>query len=272
MGLKNAAVFKAICQKCDTEYFKLYETPEMMLGPLTPQILGQIATKNLLREISKARYGFGVGSALGDQQTFDMAAKLSVRSIDLKEDEKAFKIAARVGKTGKPSSAYHIMFHKVLPYMAPFAFQQMITPISDFRGAVINNIYNPSPNCRMEPMHLCVLPVQGQTVVLAFRSEKAKRYRELERQLRTLGDAGVLQTFVKLIFAYSEDVFISKRISGEVLEDANLRALARMDSAYGVVPNRAGNCRIPVIKTAQSEYALDNLPEPPRLLSPEFAL
>lgn len=31
VGVGNAATFKQVCGKCDTEYFKLYETPETLL-------------------------------------------------------------------------------------------------------------------------------------------------------------------------------------------------------------------------------------------------
>lgn len=55
VGIGKAATFKQVCRKCDSEYFKLYETPETLLKTPSSQVLGQIAAKNLLREVSKAR-------------------------------------------------------------------------------------------------------------------------------------------------------------------------------------------------------------------------
>lgn len=272
VGINDAATFKQICRKCDTEYFKLYETPATLLSKPTSQVLGQIAAKNLLREISKARLGLSLRNTLGDCTALGLDAMMNVRAVDAAEDEKAFDIAVRVGKSDRNSDAYHLIFYKVLPYVAPFAFQQMISPISDFAGGMINNAYNPSTNYRMEPMHLCVLPTKGQTVVLAFRSKKANRYRGFEKQLRSLSVDQILQAMIKLIFAYSEDVLISKRISSKALHDDNLVALSRMNHNYLCFGDSPENFKRVAIETALSEFAINNLPEPPALLSEEFAL
>lgn len=272
IGIKDAATFKQVCRKCDTEYFKLYETPETLLSEPTSQVLGQIAAKNLLREISKARLELGLRNALGNRSTAGLDAMTNVRAVDAAEDEKAFDIAIRVGKSNKSSSAYHLIFYRVLPYVAPFAFQQMISPISDFEGGMINNAYNPSANYRMEPMHLCVLPTKGQTVVLAFRSEKANRYRDFEKQLRMFSEDQILQSIVKLIFAYSEDVLLSRKISPKALNDDNLAVLSRMNHNYFGFGDSPEEYRRITLKTALSEFAIDNLPEPPALLSEDFSL
>lgn len=272
VGVGKAATFKQVCGKCDTEYFKLYETPETLLRRPNSQVMGQIAAKNLLREISNARYCAGLNAALGEASSPMLNAMADVRAIDAAEDEKAFETALRVGRTPRASSAFRLVYHEVLPYTAPFAFQQMINPMADFEGGAINNSFNLNPNYRIEPLHVCVLPTKGHTVVMLFRSESAKRYRAFEKQFRALDEADKLQTVVKLVFAYSEDVLISPRIGDAVLKDENLVRLARMNSAYQGFGDSFDAYKRAATKTARREYAIDNLPNPPELLSKKYAL
>lgn len=272
VGINKAAIFKQVCRRCDTEFFKQYETPSNLLSKPSSQMMGQIAAKNLLREIAKARFELGLKNALGQRSTAEFDAMTRVRAMDAQEDEKAFKIALRVGGTASESKAYHLIYHTVLPYTAPFAFQQMISPVADFEGGMINNSFNPNQSYRMEPMHICVLPSKGNTVVMAFRSEKAKRYRAFERQLNSLSENDQLQAFVKLIFAYSEDVFISKTISDHIIHDQHLAQLARMNHNYlGLGDLPEGYKRV-VLETALNDFSIDNLPEPPALLSRQLSI
>lgn len=272
VGINKAAVFKQVCRKCDTEFFKQYETPSNLLTKPSSQIMGQIASKNLLREIAKARFELGLKAALGQRSTAELDVMTRVRAMDAREDEKAFKTALRVGRTASESKAYHLVYHAILPYTAPFAFQQMISPLADFEGGMINNSYNPNPNYRMEPMHICVLPSKGNTVVMAFRSEKAKRYRAFERQLSLLNESDQLQAFVKLIFAYSEDVFISKSISDRVIRDERLAQLARMNHNYFGLGDSLESYKKAALETALNDFAINNLPEPPALLSKQLSI
>lgn len=272
VGVGKAATFKQVCRKCDTEYFKLYETPETLLAQPSSQVMGQIAAKNLLREISKARYSVEINAVLGSVTTPTLDAIAAVRAVDAAEDEKAFKIALRVGRTPRASKAYQLVYYKVLPYTVPFAFQQMINPTADFKGGAINYSFNPNPNYRIEPIHVCVLPTKGRTVVMLFRGENAKRYREFERQFRALSEADKLQAVVKLVFAYSEDVLISPSIGDAVLKDEGLVRLARMNSAYQGFGDSFDAYKRVAAETALREYAIDDLPNPPELLSEKHAL
>lgn len=272
VGIGKAATFKQVCRRCDSEFFKLYETPETLLTYPSSQVLGQIAAKNLLREVSKARQDIGLKTALGDGVPPMIRAIADVRTIDAAEDEKAFKTALRIGKNPKSSNAFHVVFYTVLPYTAPFVFQQMISPLADFTGNVINYSYNLNPKYRIEPLHVCVLPTKGCTVVLLFRSEKAKRYREFERQFNALSEAEKLQSIVKLVFAYSEDVLISPGIGAGVLKDENLISLARMNSIYLGFGESSDDYKRTTATAAMQDYAIDNLPNPPELLSREYAL
>lgn len=272
VGVKEAATFKQVCSKCDTEYFKLYETPETLLRTPSSQVMGQIAAKNMLREISKARRDLALEKA--KETLFDAShnAKTQVRAMDAQEDERAFKEAVRIGGSSGNSNVYHLIYHAVLPYTAPFAFQQTISPLSDFDGGCINNLFNPSTRYRIEPIHVCVLPSKGNTVVMAFRNEKAKRFRAFERQLKSLDESEKLQAIVKLIFAYSEDVFISKQLPSSILHDERLKHLASMNTIYFGLGDSDASYRKVILNTALQDFAINNLPDPPELLSEESSI
>ncbi|MCL1890710.1 MAG: hypothetical protein FWG00_01595 [Coriobacteriia bacterium] len=272
IGVNEAAIFRCICRKCDTEYFKLYETPSTLLQAPSSRIMGQIAAKNLLREISKARHSISKNRALEDKSTSALSTMANVRAVDLEEDEAAFRIAVRVGKSSSGSKAYHLVFHRVLPYVAPFAFQQMVSPIADCDGSPINYSFNPNPDYRMEPIHICVLPSKGNTVVMMFRGERGKRYREFERQFRLCNDDEQLEIIVKLIFAYSEDVFISKKINPAALMDSNLKTLARMNHNYSGFGSSDYAYKKDVQLAAVRDFSIANLPKPPGLLLKSYAL
>jgi hypothetical protein len=272
VGIAQALTFKRICRKCDTEFFKLYETPETLLQEPSSQVMGQIAAKNLLREISKAKQELGSQKVLGDKSPAMYDAMMDVRSIDVAEDEKALQTALRVGGSAKPSNVYSILYYKVLPYVVPFAFQQRVCLISDFEGSVINNVYNRNPKYKMEPLDVCVLPSKGNTVVLLFASSRAKRYRAFARQLRLLADDEALEAIVKIIFTYSEDVLISKHLSESVLEDASLKQLARMNSCYIMLFHSLKGDAANAIHAAIDDYSISALPDVPNLLSEQYSL
>ena len=272
IGLKEAATFKQICRKCDTEFFKLYETPATLQQQPTSKVLGQIAAKNLLREISKGRRELGLKKAFGEKTTPEYDAMMYVRAIDVEEDERAFKTAVRVAKASSSSRAYRLIFYRVLPYVAPIAFQQMISLVSDFQGEIINNVYNPNPRYRIEPIHVCVFPSKESTVVLIFRAEKANRYRSFERQLRSLDDNSQLLAILKLIFAYSEDVIISKHLSEDTIHNDALSALAQMNHNYYGFGNTIDDYKATAQEKAVYDFAIDNLPEPPNLLSASYSI
>lgn len=272
VGVNEAAIFKRVCRKCDTEYFKVYETPSTLTQAPTDRIMGQIAAKNLLREISKARYSIAQKEALGNNCPPKLDLITRVKKIDLEEDESAFKTAVRVGNNPNSSSAYHLMFHKVLPYVTPFAFQQMISPIADFEGGLINNCFSPNPKLRMESIHICVLPSKGNTSIIMFRGEKAKRYRGFEKQLKNRSKEDQLEAIVKLIFAYSEEVFISKKIDPTVLANSDLKALACINQNYEGYGNSCAAFNREALMAAIRDFSLNNLPKPPLLLSKAYAI
>lgn len=272
VGLKQAATFRRICRKCDSEYFKHYETPASLLNGPTSQALGQIAAKSLLREIDKAMYQVELVKALGSRASMEFSLMGEIRKNDLEEDKRNLKKAIKIGRSIKPSNAYQLILYSVLPYVVPVAFQQQISPISDFEGGLINNVYNSNPAYRVEPLYVAILPSRGKTVVLVFRNKEAKRYRAFEKQMRAASEREQLQAILKMLFAYSDDVLLSKRIPNEFLNNKALRDLARMNHGYLHLTNEEKGAKLKILEKARSDFAIENLPDPPELLMPNYAI
>lgn len=272
VGVKEAITFRMICRKCDTEFFKLYETPGSLYREPTTQIMGQIAAKNTLRELAKNLKQEKMRQMIAPEGARYIEIESEVRALDRTEDEKALDIAIAAGR--KPTSAkyYTLMYHRVLPYVAPFAFQQMIVPVADFEGAPINQVFNYNPSYRIEPLHACVLPSEGMTAIIMFRRENAKRYRAFEGQFRSLSSDEKLEAIVKLIFAYSEDVVISKKVDLDIMKSESLREIARLNNTY-IHFNIDEPLRSTMVReSALYDFTISRMPAVPNLLLPEYAI
>lgn len=272
VGLNQATTFRRICRQCDTEFFKKYETPAILYKEPSSQVLGQIAAKIILREMDKAKYQIELNNSLGALSSLSFCAGAEVRAGDIPEDEKNLQIAIRAGKTEKQQNVYHVVMHKVLPYVVPVAFQEQINPIADFAGGLINNVYNPNFAYRIEPLYVAILPLKGSTLVLVFRNRDAKRYREFEKQMRLRSEREQLHAVLKLVLAYSDDIIVSKKLSKECFCDESIRDLVRMNSHYIHCTNDASQTTASLLRQACSDFAIDSLPDPPELLSPEYAI
>ena len=101
---------------------------------------------------------------------------------------------------------------------------------------------------------------------------RGKKVRELERRFSALDESKKLQAIVKLIFAYSGDVLISPMISQDAIEDENLIRLARMNFAYEGFGDSYRSYKRVTAETALRDYTISNLPDPPELLSREYAI
>ena len=76
----------------------------------------------------------------------------------------------------------------------------------------------------------------------------------------------------KVIFAYSEEPYLSKSLPENVVQDEGLKRLAKMNSVYvnRLLIDGPGEAR--EIDLACREYAISNLPDAPNLFDADFAI
>lgn len=120
----------------------------------------------------------------------------------------------------------------MLPYKVPIATQSAIALSKDLEGNEINNIFDMSESVRMQFMHLAILPLQEESVVLAFYHKRDKLYRKLRYQINSLSKQKILQFLNYIIFAYTENYFISKTIQSAIESNDKLVELGQENSRY----------------------------------------
>lgn len=84
-----------------------------------------------------------------------------------------------------------------------------------------------SDSVRMQFMHLVVLPLQEESVILVFYHKRDKLYRKLRHQISGSSEQKVLQFLNYIIFAYTENYFISKTIQATIESDEKLSLLGQ---------------------------------------------
>ena len=273
-GIGKAGTFHLICNDCDNLFFKGYESSETWSDAPSQRIMGQIAVKTCLYELSKAREQIPFHDALVRDFDSELSRKkASVRVTDSKDDQRNLELAYRAATRGIRS--FRIVYYNVLPYVVPIAMQAMVNPIADFEGGLINNLFNHEPSYYIEPLYVCVFPLEASSIVLLFRNRRTRRYDAFERQLKEMPENEVLTSIVKLAFAYSEEVYCSPNVEHEVMDHPGLVTLARMNidqlTLFAIGESREKAIRN-VAQQGASAYAIRGLPEVPPLLSAEFAL
>jgi len=262
-GVNKSGTFQLICRECDGKIFQEYENPDNYNKEPTPKMLAQIAMKNNLKKISKR---------LNEYYLYDIVAKEAphmgglrdamqeVEKMDLKEDIQDFEKAKRLSKKNWEGE-YYLFYYEKLDYVVPIAFQSSIALVTDLEGNIINDIYCPKEEHRMKDLHICIFPLKDSSVIMMFIDSKHKRYRKFYKQFNKLA----LVNYI--IFLYSEDIFFSKEISDEVLENSNLINVAQQTSMFMTIDQS-----INAIEKAKSIYDLGKRDDIPNLLSKDYKL
>ena len=94
-------------------------------------------------------------------------------------------------------------------------------------GTILNDIYDSDHNKYMESVHLCVFPINKETIILLFHHKKDKSYRRLRHQLNSISKEKRIQYINYLIFAHTENYYFSKEIEPILKNDKYLQLLSR---------------------------------------------
>lgn len=220
LGVNQAGTFHLLCKDCDKKVFSDYETPNAIINYPTNVMINEIALKDILVRLGKRYYELELFNNMSETYNaiYPYEYKQSVNSIDLRDYEIQFERNMDMIK-GSNQSKYHIMFWHKLAYIVPIAYQGTITMYGDLEGGIINDIYDQSEEVVMQDLHIAVLPVEKESIVMMFYHEDDFRYSKFEEQFNTLSLNQKLNLINYLIFYYSEDMFISKKLSKNILAD-----------------------------------------------------
>lgn len=268
-GINKAGTFQVICRECDSKIFKEYEEPNNYQDEVTPQMVAQIAMKNYLKAISKR---------LNEQAIFDIIKERApeakeftdyihyIQDVDLNEYKYGFEKAKRLSRKNWPGE-YYVFYYEKLNYVVPIAFQSNLSLVVDLDGQVVNDIYYENPKYKLEDFHVCIFPLKDTSVVMMFVDSTYKRYRNFYKNFKKLSYEEKLSIVNYIIFLYSEDIFLSKEIPSDILENKNLVDISKQ-SAMAV----ASNPFTKAIEKAKDIYDLSQHNNIPNLLSKKYKL
>ncbi len=264
-GVNNSGTFHIICKDCDNTFFQDYENLDSLLSKPTDIMLAEIALKNTLLQYSKRLLEIELFKELQNEVgMFDNYEALNhLQKLDLRDYSE--EIAFYKGLIDNNNSGgFQILFWEKLPYKTPIAIQSCIALPKDMENNIVNDIYDMSYKVRMEDMHLCVFPLEKETVVLAFYHKRDRKYRKLRHQFNSVSEERIIKYINWLIIKYTENYYISKEIE-DILADKNLKELSQDNNdlpSLGMVN----------LETLLKGYKGIGVDEIPNLLSSEFAI
>lgn len=244
-GIKNSWTFHIICEECENSYFKEYENEEALLNVPSNRMLAQMALKDSLLLLSKYRIdrytdqqAVAMGAFSGEVDVLPIMNQLNKNNMDF-EIRRSRKIIDNNLKSG-----FRLIYHTLLDWVAPMAFQSAMCVHYNIDGQVLNDVYDESETNRMQFLHIAVFPLKEKTAVMVFFHRDDRNYISFERQFLKLTDKEKLEYINYLIFRYTEHALLSPLvdISNERLADLceeNENTIIDPDSS--VLPNEIPN-------------------------------
>ena len=248
-GVNNSGTIQIICRKCDSFYFQEYENEMNLTSYPSDKMLSQIALKNFLLELVRRREEKYHFEKLMSDNTSNKALYLRIPEISSKTlentsqkikdlrnsfdyDIEDFQNEILLHRTAiednhKGTGAYQIIFHEVLPYKTPIAFQGSLTLIRDMCGYPVNDTSNHSKNNRIQKLHLAILPLKEKTMFLAFYHKRDRKYKSLKSQFNSTPRLKKLEFLNYLIFAYAENYYFSPKIKEKIRTNEKLVLLSQ---------------------------------------------
>jgi hypothetical protein len=228
VDINNSVTFFFICNSCDGRFFQDYENEQNLRLRPTDKMLAEIAVKDFLLQLSKRTIEEELHKAL--QRQFNAYTNLEnlagITGLDVRDFNEEIQFHKSI-VDNKLSGGYQIMYWKLVPYKVPIATQSAIALRKDLEGNEINNVFDMSDSVRMQFMHLVIFPLQEESVILAFYHKRDKLYRKLRHQISSSSDERVLQFLNYIIFANTENYFLSKTIHTTIESNEKLSLLGQ---------------------------------------------
>lgn len=232
-GVNNSGTFHFICNNCDGTFFQDYENEQNLTTKPTNKMLAEIAVKNFLLQLSKRTQEKALYREL--QRDFNAYTNLEnleeIKELDIKEYTEEIQFHKGIADNDI-KGGYQILFWKVVPYKIPIAIQSAIALSKDLEGNEVNNVFDMSDSIRMQYMHLTILPLKEGSVILTFYHKRDKLYRKLRHQINSSSEEKILQFLNYIIFAYTENYFISKTIRSTIESNEKLSQLGQENNEY----------------------------------------
>ena len=232
-GVNNSGTFHFICNDCDSVFFQDYENEQNLKSKPTDKMLAEIAVKNFLLQLNNRANEKELYRELQRQFSSDSnLEKLEdINVLDVRDYNEELQFHKDIADNDV-KGGYQILFWEVVPYKVPIAVQSAIVLAKDLEGNEINNVFDMSTSVRMQFMHLVILPLKKESVILAFYHKRDKLYRKLRHQINSSSEQKVLEFLNYIVFAYTENYFISKTIQSTIEADEKLSQLGQESNGH----------------------------------------
>lgn len=264
-GVNQAGTFYIICRDCDSKIFKDYENMANYDSKPTQKMLAQIAMKNYLKSIYKRTFEISFNHGLGKNTYPLIDVQNELKDFDLKENIRGFNRAKKVDSKSVQDE-YFLFFNEKLNYVVPLAFQCQIALAVDIDGTVINNLYNHDPSYKVKMLHLAIFPLKESSVIMAFIDKKDKAYSQFIRQFNKLAIDEKTALLNYIVFLYSEEFFLSKKIDEEIMKSEILKIVSGK-TGVSFTPSDSIH-----LDSLNRNYSLSNFKEIPNLLSEKYKI
>lgn len=225
-GVNRSGTFSLICRECDSHIFSDYENEESLVNFPSNRVLAEMDLKNTLQQISKRHFEIELYALIQERKKNLQNKGLldDIHSLDVRDYTFDYKRAKKIiDKNLK--SGYVLTYTTLLPYVVPIAAQSGITLMKDLSGNVVNDIYNTSPDIRMQSLHCCIFPLTDSTRIIVFHHKDDRNYVRFDQQFAKLNEEEKLKLINYLQFQYSENYFASPTIEKTLSTNEQLKAL-----------------------------------------------
>ncbi len=262
-GINNSGTFHYICNDCDSKYFQDYENPDNLKSCPTDKMMAEIALKDSLIQLWKRMQEMEIFKKAKESGVYVNPSSYEyARKLDINENKEEIVFYKNIIENDI-QNGFQILFWDVLPFKTHIAAETELALSEDLNGHQVNNLFDYRPDIRIQNMHLCVFPLENESVVLAFYHKRDKKYQALRHQFNSVSAEIVLKHLNWLIFKYSENYFISKDIRKLIEENEKLQELSQENAGY---PNMGMVTPLTLLTGYQSV----NQDEIPNFLSPNF--
>ena len=225
-GITEAGTFRLICRDCDNIIFEDYEDENNILQLPTNKMMAEMALKNILKLWYKRNYEICLYKKIQKLLPFSPSYFIAthhneINDLDLKELKTDFKKFKTIIEKNLKSGMRLVFWHKC-DYIVPLAFQGPICLYGDLKGNIINDIYNYSQELVMQYIHICVFPLEQNSIIMVFYHKDDTNYRLFEKQFNKLTLDKKLQLISFIIVNYSEDFLISKKANEKIINNPTI--------------------------------------------------
>lgn len=212
-GIGEAGTFKLICNDCDSKIFQNYEDPKKICLIPDERMLEEIALKNMLVMLSKRFYEIELYNNMQQQyqMPFPYMQKQEVNGLDERDYLWNFNRIRKMMESDIQESKFCLFYWKKLDYKIPIDFQGAITLYGDLEGKMITDIYNKSEDVIVKNMHICMFPLEKESVVFAFYHEDDHEYDNFKNQFLALEEEDKMSLLSYLVYEHSEDMIFAKK-------------------------------------------------------------